>query len=81
MDGCSRYLIPFETLMPKGITKYMSDRGYSLKFYSSWIIHYFSLVQVYEKSSIMIFKSTCTCLCICISDKLDSCSSPIVDLK
>jgi len=25
-DGWSRYIIPFETLMPKGITKYMSDR-------------------------------------------------------
>jgi hypothetical protein len=29
-DGWSRYSIPFETLMPKGITKYMYDRGYSL---------------------------------------------------
>jgi hypothetical protein len=28
--GWSRYFIPFETLMPKGITKYMYDRGYSL---------------------------------------------------
>jgi hypothetical protein len=43
-DGGSRYFIPFETLMPKRITKYMYDRGYSLNFYSSWIIHCFSLV-------------------------------------
>jgi len=34
-DGWSPYCIPFETLMPKGITRYMSDRGYSLNFYSS----------------------------------------------
>ena len=31
-NGWSRYFMPFETLMPKGITKYMSDRGYSLNF-------------------------------------------------
>ena len=31
----------------------------------------------YEKTSVIISKSTCTCLCICISDKLDSHSSPI----
>ena len=29
-DGWSPYLIPFEALIPKEITKYMSDRGYSL---------------------------------------------------
>ena len=34
-DRWSRYCISFETLMPKGITKYMSDRGYSLNYYSS----------------------------------------------
>jgi hypothetical protein len=43
-DGWSPYCIPYETLMPKGITRYMSDRGYSLNFYSSWNIHCFSLV-------------------------------------
>ena len=32
-DGWSRDGMPFETLMPKGITKYMSDRGYSLNVY------------------------------------------------
>ena len=42
-NGWSRYCIPFENLMPKGITKYMPDRGYALNFYSSWIIHCFSL--------------------------------------
>jgi hypothetical protein len=34
-DRWSPYYIPFETLMSKGITKYMSDRGYSRNFYSS----------------------------------------------
>jgi hypothetical protein len=34
-DGWSRYAIPFETVMPKGITKYMYDRGYTLDFYPS----------------------------------------------
>ena len=34
-DRWSCYCIPFETLMPKAITKYMSDRGYLLNFYSS----------------------------------------------
>jgi len=93
--GWSLSFIPFETLMSIGITKYMYMyyyyRGYFLNFYSSWIIHCFSLVQVYKKSrcqfflltksSIIISKSTCTCLCICISDQLDSRSLPIVDLK
>jgi len=43
-DRWSHYFIPFETLISKGITKYMYDRGYFLNFYSSWIIHCFSLV-------------------------------------
>ena len=45
-DGWSRYFIPFETCMPKGITQYMYDRGYFLNFYSSWIIYCFSLVSI-----------------------------------
>ena len=75
-DGWSHYFTPFKTVMPKGITKYMYDRGYFLNFYSSWIIHYFSLAYVYEesrsrffllpKSSIIISKSTCSSLCKCI---------------
>jgi hypothetical protein len=40
-DGWSRYFIPFETFIPKGIAKYMYNRGYSLNFYSSWIYLYF----------------------------------------
>jgi hypothetical protein len=41
-DGWPHYCILFDPLMPKGITKYMSDRGYSLNFfYSSCIIHCF----------------------------------------
>jgi hypothetical protein len=38
------YLIPFETLILKGITQYMYGWGYFLDcdIYSSWIIHCFS---------------------------------------
>ena len=54
----SRYFIPFKTLMSKGITNYMYDRGSFLNFYSSWIIHCFSLAKVNEKSRNRFFLIT-----------------------
>jgi hypothetical protein len=75
--GWSRYFIPFETLIPKGITKRMYDRGYLFIMNYSLFFNCISLLQ----SSITISKSTCTCLCICIGDELDSHSSQIVDLN